>query len=61
MLDIVKSCCEGMTSKEIARKLNVSVRTIDTHKSNIFKKLSISSTLELVKYAVKAGIYTPQN
>ena len=60
-LEIVKLCCEGLTSKEIARKLNVSVRTIDTHKSNIFKKLSISSTLELVKYAVKAGIYTPQN
>lgn len=60
-LEVVKLCCEGLTSKEIAGKLNVSVRTIDTHKSNIFKKLSISSTLELVKYAVKAGIYTPQN
>ena len=44
-LEVVKLCCEGLTSKEIAGKLNVSVRTIDTHKSNIFKKLSISSTL----------------
>ena len=60
-LEVVKLCCEGLTAKEIAGKLNVSVRTIDTHKSNIFKKLIISSTLEIVKYAVKAGIYTPQN
>ena len=58
-LEVVKLCCEGLTSKEIASKLNVSVRTIDTHKSNIFKKIGISSTLELVKYAVKAGLYTP--
>ena len=60
-LEVVELCGDGLTSKEIAGNLNVSVRTIDTHKSNIFKKLSISSTLELVKYAVKAGIYTPQN
>lgn len=58
-LEVVKLCCEGLTSKEIASKLNVSVRTIDTHKSNIFKKIGISSSLELVKYAVKAGLYTP--
>lgn len=60
-LEVVKLCCEGLTSKEIAERLNVSVRTIDTHKSNIFKKVGISSTLELVKYAIKAGIYTQQN
>lgn len=36
----------------------VSVRTVDAHKGNIFKKLKISSTVELIRYAVKAGLYT---
>ena len=58
-LEVIRLCCEGRTSKEIAGRLNVSVRTIDTHKSNIFKKLNISSTVELVIYAAKAGLYTP--
>lgn len=55
-LEVIRLCCEGRTSKEIAGRLNVSVRTIDTHKSNIFKKLNISSTVELVRYAAKAGL-----
>lgn len=58
--DVIKLCCEGLSSKEIADKLNVSVRTIDSHKSNIFKKLNISSTVELVRFASKAGMYTPK-
>lgn len=57
-MEVVKLCCDGLTSKEIAGKLNVSVRTVDAHKGNIFKKLKISSTVELIRYAVKAGLYT---
>lgn len=55
--DVIKLCCNGLSSKEIADKLHVSVRTIDAHKSNIFKKLNISSTVELVKIAVKTGMF----
>ena len=57
-MEVVKLCCDGLTSKEIAGKLNVSVRTVDAHKGNIFKKLKIASTVELIRYAVKAGLYT---
>lgn len=60
-MEVVKLCCDGLTSKEIAGKLNVSVRTVDAHKGNIFKKLKISSTVELIRYAVKAGLYTADN
>lgn len=49
--EVVALCCEGLQSKEIADRLNVSVRTIDAHKANIFKKLGISSTVELVRIA----------
>lgn len=56
-MDVIKWCCEGLSSKEIADKLNVSVRTIDAHKGNIFKKLNLSSTVELVRYAAKVGMF----
>ena len=56
-MDVIKWCCEGLSSKEIADKLNVSVRTIDAHKGNIFKKLNLSSTVEHVRYAAKVGMF----
>lgn len=53
---IIVCCCRGMTNKEIADSLDISVRTVETHKANIFKKLGISTSVELVTYAYKAGI-----
>lgn len=55
-LEVVKLCCEGLQSKEIADRMNVSVRTIDAHKANIFRKLKINNTVELVKYAAQTGL-----
>ncbi|MBR5384566.1 MAG: tetratricopeptide repeat protein [Bacteroidales bacterium] len=55
-IEIVRLSCEGLVTKEIASRLNISVRTVDTHKTNIFKKLGIKSTRELIDYAEKAGI-----
>lgn len=54
--EVVRLCCEGLQSKEIAARMDVSVRTVDAHKANIFQKLKINSTVELVKYAAKAGL-----
>ena len=53
---IIECCFEGLSGKMIADRLSVSVRTVDWHKSNIFRKLGINSTLEMVQYAVKNGI-----
>ncbi len=55
-LEVVRLCCEGLQSKEIADRMNVSVRTIDAHKANIFRKLKINNTVELVKYAAQTGL-----
>ena len=41
---------KGLSSKEIAEQLFVSSFTVDTHKKNIYKKLNISSTAELVTF-----------
>jgi DNA-binding NarL/FixJ family response regulator len=52
-LEVVKLVAEGYLNKEIADKLNISIRTVDTHKNNILQKLKLKSTVELVKYAIR--------
>jgi len=54
--EIIDLCRTGLQSKEIANRLNISSRTVDTHKNNIFKKLGINNTLEMVQYAIEHGI-----
>ena len=52
-LEIVNLVVEGLSNKEIADKLFISVRTVDTHKNNVLHKLKLKSSIELVKYAIK--------
>jgi DNA-binding NarL/FixJ family response regulator len=47
---------EGLTTKEIAEKLFVSSRTIETHRANIIKKLEVKNTAELIKKATKINL-----
>lgn len=51
--DIVRLLSEGLTSKEIASRLDLSPKTVDGHRSAIMDKLSIRSVAGLVKYAIK--------
>ena len=53
---IIELCLEGLPAKLIADRLRISTRTVDWHKSNMFSKLGINSTLELVQFAVKNKI-----
>jgi DNA-binding NarL/FixJ family response regulator len=54
--EIVQLVGEGKTSKEIAGMLGVSLKTAETHRSNILIKLNLHSTVELVLYAVRNEI-----
>lgn len=54
--EIVKLIAEDKTTIEIAKILFISPKTIKVHRSNIFKKLNITSVTELVKYAVVNGL-----
>lgn len=47
---------KGLTTKEIAAKLFVSSRTIETHRANIIKKLEVKNTAELIKKATKMNL-----
>ncbi|MBI3828605.1 MAG: response regulator transcription factor [Planctomycetes bacterium] len=47
---------EGLSNKEIAQQLKLSVRTVESHRENIMRKLDIRSTAGLTKYAITAGI-----
>lgn len=47
---------KGLTTKEIATKLFVSSRTIETHRANILKKLEVKNTAELIKKATKMNL-----
>jgi DNA-binding NarL/FixJ family response regulator len=53
---VIECCHEGFTGKEIANYLNITYKTMEWHKANIFAKLGIHSTVELVHFAVKNGI-----
>jgi len=55
-VEIVKLIAQGLTTKEIADKRNLSFHTIITHRKNIFRKLAINSTSELMMYAMRNGL-----
>lgn len=54
-IEIVRMIANGLTTKEIASKRNISLHTVSTHRKNIFKKVNVSSASELIIYAIKAG------
>jgi DNA-binding NarL/FixJ family response regulator len=51
--EIVQLVAEGKSAKEVASHLEISVKTAETHRSNIMRKLSLHSVAEVVLYAVK--------
>ena len=54
--EILQLLAEGSTTKRIADQLQVSVKTVETHRQHIMEKLNIFSIAELTKYAIKEGI-----
>ena len=54
-IEIVKMIANGLTTKEIASKRNISHHTVNTHRKNIFRKLEVSNASELIIHAIKSG------
>lgn len=55
-MEIFKLFAEGISNRTIADKLFISVRTVETHKNNIMKKIGLKTTVDLVKFAIKNNI-----
>lgn len=53
--EIVKLIADGLTTKEIAARRNISYHTVNTHRKNIFRKVEVSNASELIMHAIKAG------
>jgi DNA-binding NarL/FixJ family response regulator len=54
--EIILACRDGLLCKEIADRLSVSINTVNYQKRNIYAKLGINNNMEMVRYALKAGI-----
>lgn len=55
--EVLQLVIEGLTSTQIAAKFFISTRTVESHRANLMQKLSIKSRDDLIKYALKKGLY----
>jgi DNA-binding NarL/FixJ family response regulator len=58
-LQVLKLIAEAHTSKEIAKELVISVKTVERHRQNILDKLGMSDRVELTRYAIRRGLIQP--
>jgi DNA-binding NarL/FixJ family response regulator len=54
--DILQLICKELTNAEIAEQLNISVRTVDSHRRNLLQKIGAKNTAGLVKFAFRSGL-----
>lgn len=54
--EVLQLIAEGLPTKQIAARLHISVKTVETHRVQIMKRLNIQSVAELTKYAIREGL-----
>ncbi len=57
-LEVIKLAAKGMSNREIAQELTISVRTVQTHLTNVFNKMGVGSRTEAVVHALRKGWIT---
>jgi len=58
-IEILRMLADGLSAKEIARKLDLSPRTVESHKYNMMESLGAQSSAELIRLAIRHGIVEP--
>lgn len=58
--EVLQLIAEGQTTKDMARKLNVSIKTVETHRKLLMDRLNIHDVAGLVRYAIRIGVISPQ-
>jgi len=56
--EVLQLIAEGQSTKDIARRLDLSVKTVETHRTQLMKQLDIHEVTGLVRYALRAGLVT---
>ena len=57
-IEIIKLISDDLTNSEIAKELNISLRTVETHRRNLMQKLDVKSTVALIRWALQHNIMT---
>jgi DNA-binding NarL/FixJ family response regulator len=55
-LEVLTLVAEGLTNRQIALQLNISIKTVQTHRANLMDKLNLHDRTELVRYAIRRGL-----
>jgi len=57
--EVLRWLAQGMSSKEVGQTLNISVRTVETHRANLMHKLGVKSVAVLIQVAIREGMIEP--
>lgn len=57
--EVLKCIAEGLSSKDIAARFDISTRTVETHRANLMRKLTVRSVAQLVRLAIREGLVGP--
>lgn len=57
--EVLKGIAEGLSSKDIASRFDISTRTVETHRANLMRKLAVRSVAQLVRLAIREGLVGP--
>ncbi|HQX61375.1 MAG TPA: LuxR C-terminal-related transcriptional regulator, partial [Burkholderiaceae bacterium] len=57
--EVLQLIAAGLSTKEIARRLDLSVKTVETHRTQLMKQLDIHEIAGLVRYALRIGLVSP--
>jgi DNA-binding NarL/FixJ family response regulator len=58
-LQVMQSLAAGSTNREIAEELGISVKTVDTHRSHVLKKLGLRNNSDITRFAIRHGYLNP--
>ncbi len=59
--EVLQLIAEGLSNKEIASRLDLSVKTVETHRTELMERLGIHGVAGLVRYAIRGGLVHPSS
>ncbi len=57
-LEVLRLVAQGLTNRQIALNLHISIKTVQSHRANLMEKLNVHDRTELVRYAIRRGLIT---